>query len=128
MLLTVEETARMLNMKRGGVYYLLAFCKLDGVKIRSNWRVFSESVEEYRVKRECSCRNGKNTFLYNGFSGGNESVQDFRQDSLPDDERRTSVLEGRGRTVELPPGRHSVIHGHTLKRKKPPVQLFFDFY
>ncbi len=127
MLLTVGETAAMLNITPGGIYYLLYICRLDGVRIRGCWRVFSESVEDYLAERKVRSGDEKQPSLYPELSGGNGVSPGIGENGLPADPGRVTLLEGRRRGLEFSEGRPPVLPGKPVKRKKL-VQLYFDFY
>lgn len=52
MLLTTHEVSFLLEIPFNNIEYLLTSCYIDGVKIRDDWRVCSDSVREYYVKRQ----------------------------------------------------------------------------
>lgn len=81
MLLSVEEVARILQMKEGHIYYLLQFGKIDGaVKICSNWRIDEGSAKEMYERV-----NAKRAGILPGYSkylGFDEQLEDIRKASL----------------------------------------------
>ena len=81
MLLSVEETAKILEVKPGHLWYLLRFGRIDGaVKICSNWR-----IDEYSAKEMYEQINAKRAGILPGYSkylGFNELLENIRKTSL----------------------------------------------
>jgi excisionase family DNA binding protein len=49
--LTVDEAARIIDVKAKHIYYLAAMGQIEALKIRKTWRLFLGSVEEYAQGR-----------------------------------------------------------------------------
>lgn len=91
MLLTVHETAYVLGMNWRNVYYLLNTAQLDGVKIRDNWRVFSDSLEELYDKRHNEELHRDGVSISDGLPGFSALLDNIKNDRLQDvDSRRYS--------------------------------------
>jgi excisionase family DNA binding protein len=117
---TVEQSAFYLRMEHHQVYYLLAMGYIEAVKTGPKlWRIVPEAVEDY-AKRHPQTKAGKTAgyFIYKGNGG---LLFDSLPDRVPHDpERGTAGVEGRGRPLVYPAGRHQKI---LLPEIKPLRQL-----
>ena len=93
MLLSVEETAKILEVKPGHLWYLLRFGRIDGaVKICSNWR-----IDEYSAKEMYEQINAKRAGILPGYSkylGFNELLENIRKTSLSSSKKSPSNRPG----------------------------------
>lgn len=100
MLLSVAETAQLLELKPAQIYYKLRFSKIDGaIKLFSNWRIDEETVREWheRINEE---RAG---FLpgFDELCGFDAVLKDIREASLQNDKKSCfACLQGRGQPVD----------------------------
>lgn len=131
MLLTVREVASILDMDFHNVYYLIESCKVDGVKIRDDWRVYSDSVRELYDKRENDSIYRDRVCGGNGFSGFDELVERIRANRVQNHRRRRYSRVERRRRVELSARRRDKVSRKTRKCvESDPFdiwQLEFDF-
>lgn len=104
MLLSVEETAGILQMKPGHLWYLLRFGRIDGaVKICSNWRIDENSAREMYERI-----NAKRAGILPGYSkylGFDEQLEDIRKTSLSSAKKSPFTRIQNRRRVEYQPKR-----------------------
>lgn len=117
MVLTVKETADTLGVKPMHVYYLIRMCVIDAFRVRRNWKIPVESLEEYCDKREIQGGIVGALSCDHGHAGCYGLSQNITTRSIQTIGRRSgnTVMERRGRELERAARRcHSV---HRRKRQ-----------
>lgn len=99
MLLSVPETARLLELKPSQIYYRLTMCQIDGaVKVFSSWR-----LDEQTVRKMYERINAKRAQFLPGFAelvGFDAILEDIRKASLQADKKSCFArVESRRRMV-----------------------------
>lgn len=100
MLLSVAETAQLLELKPAQIYYKLRFSKIDGaIKLFSNWRIDEETVREWHERI-----NAERAGFLPGFDeliGFDAVLANIRTASLQNDKKSCfACLQGRGQPMD----------------------------
>ena len=116
MLLSVPETARLLELKPSQIYYRLTMCQIDGaVKVFSSWR-----LDEQTVRKMYERINAKRAQFLPSFAelvGFDVLLEDIRKTSLQADKKSCFArLEG-GRGMVCNKSR-----SHRLARQRDRVE------
>lgn len=115
-MLSVPETARLLELKPSQIYYRLTMCQIDGaVKVFSSWR-----LDEQTVRKMYERINAKRAQFLPGFAelvGFDAILEDIRKTSLQADKKSCFArLEG-GRGMVCNKSR-----SHRLARQRDRVE------
>lgn len=122
MLLTVRETAYVLSIDFTNVYYLISRCYIDGVKIRDDWRVSSESLREFYDKRQGESSNRGGIYGGDGLRGFDELLANITENRIQNNRRKRDSSIQRGRGMEF-----SSFGCDRISRQSIKNQLEFDF-
>lgn len=115
-LLTVYETAYLLDMSPRQIYGALACgylsgCKITGPTVHASWRIAVESARRFYARiyntGDSRASDASGNPGHGGFEMRLEDLKEFLvQNSAPDE-----GMEGRGRGVERPEGRPDSLRG-----------------
>lgn len=124
MLLTVKETAGLLQIDTSKVYYLVAFSRLDSVRVLYDIRITEQSLREEYDRRCREIRNNYELWSDIGFCGFDELIANIREERVQNyREKAYKRVQRRGR-VEFSPRRCIEL---SRPKQSRLVQLEFDF-
>lgn len=125
MLLTVKETASILGEKEKNIYYLIYISRLDAVRVRSDWRICSDSVREEYAKRTGEELHNYHIPGDNGLRRYNELIAGIRTNRIQADKLRRNAWLERRRRMERAEKRRNCVSGK--RTALAGLQLEFTF-